>query len=88
MSWLKVRTLDSGRLVLPGTEPTAMPSVARSYTLPVLEEPLSKAALHRRGPASRSKLVSAVLGLLIHQTKVSPAGESQNLLLLHHQLGS
>lgn len=40
----------------------------------VLEEPLSKAKLHQKSPARSSRLASTVLGLIIHQTKVSPGG--------------
>lgn len=47
----------------------------------VLEEPLSKAKLHQKSPARSSRLASTVLGLIIHQTKVSPGrveAQSQN----------
>lgn len=39
----------------------------------LVEEPLSKPDQHRKSPRSQSKLVSTVLGLVLHQTKVSPA---------------
>lgn len=62
-----------------------MPTVPRSYTLAVLEEPRSKPNLHRKSPVSRSKLVSTVLGLIIHQNKVSPAAAPSPAGLRSHR---
>lgn len=54
-----------------------MPSLRHSYTLSGLEEPNR----HRKSPMSRSKLVSAVMGLIVNQAKVSPVelGERSSL---------